>query len=129
MPASPAPKSLEFIRNDIIGVATSPFTGGQQIQDWGASYAELVVTMPPMAEADAQDWVGFFISCRGMANVFLITNPVFLALIPFRMVPGRYWRLNSNKQKWSVNDGIIYGFQFELREALRELLKTRKRLK
>jgi hypothetical protein len=118
MPAAPAPKSVEFAPNSIVGISQSPFTGQQQIQDWQAGWMEAQVTMPPMEQTDAQAWVTFLLACKGQANVFQLANTTFAGLVPAGNVPGTYWRLKSNANKWSVSDGVIYGFQFEIREAI-----------
>jgi len=118
MPSSPAPKSIEFADNFLVAASTNPFSGQQQIQDWQSEYLEARVTLPPMAEADALAWVAFLRACRGQACVFQISNTAFAARIPSGAVPGTYWCLKTNQNKWSITDGIIYGFQFEMREAI-----------
>ncbi len=116
-PSSPAPQSIEFTTTDIVGVNTSPFTGEQQIQDWQAHWLEASVTMPPMSSAQAQAWVNFFIALKGQACVFQFGDPVTPMLIPAAASATGYWRLKTNSRKRSVNEGMIYGFQFEIREA------------
>ena len=118
MPSSPAPKSVEFTDISLVGEAVSPFTAQQQIQDWQASYMEASVTLPPMSETDAADWVTFFRACKGKACVFTLANATFAGLVPAGAVPGTYWGLKNNVSKWSITDGIRYGFQFECREAI-----------
>ena len=121
MPATPAPKSVEFSDGWVVGAATNPFTQQQQIQDWNANWMEATVTLPPMSESDAQAWVTFLRSCRGSACVFALPtagSPSFASLVPSGAVPGGYWCLKANQNKWSVNDGVIYGFSFPIREAI-----------
>lgn len=118
MPATPAPKSIEFADNFLVATSANPFTGQQQIQDWQSEYLEAQVTLPPMPEADALAWVAFFRACRGQAGVFQIANAAFAARVPAGAVPAGYWCLKTNQSKWSITDGIIYGFQFEMREAI-----------
>lgn len=118
MPSAPAPKTIEFADNFNVAVSTNPFTGQQQIQDWQSEYMEARVTLPPMAETDAQAWVTFFRACRGQAGVFQLANTTFAGLVPSGAVPGTYWCLKTNQSKWSISDGVIYGFQFEIREAI-----------
>jgi hypothetical protein len=114
----PSPKSIEMTYQSIVGVSSNPFSGQQQIQDWQAHWLEMNVTMPPMAASDAANWYNFLISLDGMANVFQITDSTWLSLIPAAASVNGYWRLKTNPVKFSINDGIIYGFQFELREAI-----------
>lgn len=118
MPSSPAPKSVEFSANSIVAISNNPFTGQQQIQDWQASFLECQVTMPPMLATDAAAWVTFLLACKGPACVFQIANSTFASLVPAGTVPGTYWRLKSTVNKWSVNEAILYGLQFEMREAI-----------
>ena len=118
MPSSPAPKSVEFTKNNIVGAAVSPFTGQQQIQDWQSGWMEASVTLPPMSATDAADWVTFLLACKGTACVFMLANTTFAGLVPSGQVAGAYWRLKNNASKWSITDGIRYGFQFEIREAI-----------
>lgn len=118
MPSSPAPKDVEFTAIDVVGAVISPFTGQQQIQDWQSSWLEAAVTLPPMKETDAQAWVTFLKACKGQACVFQIANAEFAARIPSGSVPAGYWGLKSNTRKWSITDGIIYGFHFDIREAI-----------
>lgn len=124
MPAKPAaPQTIEFSVVDIVAQSTSPFTGQQQIQNWGASYMEAIVSLPPLTDAQAQAWVSFLFALQGIANVFQF-NSAFVAAYPLSLnnngsppVP-RYWRLKSNQRKWSVSEARLYGIQFEIREAI-----------
>ena len=118
MPSSPAPKSIEPTFVYIAGVSTSPFTGSQQVQDWQSSYMECQVTMPPMVASDAAAWVAFFRACKGLVNVFSLSNSTFAALIPSGLAPAGYWCLKSPGSKWSISDGLLYGFEFTMREAI-----------
>jgi hypothetical protein len=116
-PASPAPKSVKPSLEYIAGAAQNPFTGQQQIQDWGASYSEMTITMPPMEPADGLAWEAFLISCKGIVNVFQLPTSIS-SLLPAGIAPGGYWRLKANSWEWSINDGIIHGLVIEIREAI-----------
>jgi hypothetical protein len=118
MPSSPAPKSVEFTYQSVVGASNNPFTGQQQIYNWNANWTEISITMPPMDAADAAAWVNFFIACNGMANVFQLANSTFAGLVPAAANVNGYWRLKTNMSKWSINEGTIYGAQFEIREAI-----------
>jgi hypothetical protein len=118
MPPIPAPKSIEPIHQNIVAVSTNPFTGQQQVLDWNANWLEISVTMPPMPLALGQAWIDFLIACRGQANTIQISNGGFLARIPASANVNGLWRLKSNAPKWSVNEGLVVGMQFELREAI-----------
>jgi hypothetical protein len=118
MPSTPAPKSVEFSAVSIVAISNNPFSGQQQIHDWNASYLEAQVTLPPMTGTDATAWTTFLLACKGPACVFQISNSTFAGLVPAATVPGGYWRLKTNVNKWSVNDALLYGLQFEMREAI-----------
>lgn len=79
MPAFPAPQSIDFTAQDIVAVSTSPFSGKQQVQDWGASWLEASVTMPPMTHNQAQAWIAFLLQLRGQACLFQLGDPLALA--------------------------------------------------
>jgi hypothetical protein len=118
MPDTPAPASIQPVFTQIVGASVNPFTGQQQVFDWQASYMELSVTMPAMSQLEAQPWVDFLISCRGMASVFQIANSTWLGLIPATANVNGYWRLKSNSVKWSVNEALLVGLEFQIREAI-----------
>ena len=75
MPSTPAPKSIEWTAQDVVGVSTSPFTGQQQVMDWQASWLEASVQMPPMAQGAAQAWISWLLQARGQAGVFQLGDP------------------------------------------------------
>ena len=80
MPASPsAPASMEFTLQDTVATSVSPFTGQQQIQDWQASFLEASVSMPPLTQAQAQNWIAFLMALRGQAKVFQLGDPLAVA--------------------------------------------------
>jgi hypothetical protein len=117
IPALPVPKTIEPVYNSTVAATTNPFNAKQQIHDWQANYAEMKVTMPPMNATDGMTWAQFLISCNGPASVFTLPTAV-VALLPTGIVPGGYWRLKTNTVRWSVNEGLIYQLEFELREAI-----------
>src|ERR1019366_2139050 len=45
-------------------------------QDWGASYLEASVSMPPLTGAQAPAWIAFLMNLRGTLNVFQIGDPL-----------------------------------------------------
>ena len=77
MPATPAaPASVEFTAEDTVAVSISPFTGQQQVQDWGASFLEASVSLPALTHIQAQQWIAFLLALRGQANVFQLGDPL-----------------------------------------------------
>jgi hypothetical protein len=117
MPTAPSVKIIDFTANQIVSANVSPFTGEQQIQDWQASWMEASLQLPPLTQPQSVAWLNFLIACRGIACVFQL--PTFLTtLYPSGLVPGGYWRLKNNANKWSVTEPLIYGLQFDIREAI-----------
>jgi hypothetical protein len=112
----PAPASIEFSAFDIVALSKSPFTGQQQVQDWGPGPMEAKVSLPPLTDAQAQPWISFLFALKGMANVFQFT-PEFTAAYPASL-GDRFWRLKSNQRSWSINGQRLYGISFEIIEAL-----------
>ena len=76
LPTSPAPKAIEFTTNNTVAVSTSPFSGSQQVQNWGTSWLEASVTMPPMTHAQAQAWIAFLMQLQGQAGTFQLGDPL-----------------------------------------------------
>lgn len=120
-PSTPWPASMEVAHIPIVAANTNPFTGQQQVQDWGATYREVSVSFPPMKQSDAQVWIDFLKSCGGISNVFKFTS-AFAAAFPESLTTDGtsqpYWRLKANQSKWSVRRASIYGLTFEVREAI-----------
>ena len=117
MPSTPAPKDAQFSRQNVVAISISPFTGQQQVLDWQAAWLECAVTLPPMTAAHASAWVDFLIACNGQANVFQLTNTTFAAMVPSSASASGYWRLKGNVAKWSISEAVLYGINFEIREA------------
>jgi hypothetical protein len=79
LPAFPtAPKTIEWMAQDIVADATSPFTGQQQIYSWQAAWLEASVTYQPMTNAQAQAWIAFLMALQGTANIFQLGDPLML---------------------------------------------------
>jgi hypothetical protein len=79
MPATPVARTIDWTANDMVSVNTSPFTGQQQVQNWGNSLMEASVTMPVMADADARKWIAWLMACQGIAGVFAFGDPLATA--------------------------------------------------
>jgi len=77
LPTSPGFESVEFNSTDAVAIVTSPFTGQTQAQQWmGADSCSGTVTLPPLTQAQADDWIAFLMECRGMANCFFLGDPL-----------------------------------------------------
>ena len=72
----PAPATIDFSAVDIVAASTNPFTGQQQIYDWGGAMLEASVSLPPLTHTQAQAWIAFLLRLKGTANVFQFGDPL-----------------------------------------------------
>ena len=84
-----------------MATSVSPFTGQQQIQDWQASFLEASVSMPPLTQAQAQNWIAFLMALRGQAKVFQLGDP--LAVVPQGSAPARRWSMAAGQTGYTLN--------------------------
>ena len=118
MPTSPpAPASIEFSTTSAVAVSTSPFTGQQQVQDWGGRWMEAVITLPALTYDQAQTWVQWLRDVNGVAGVFQLFGSAFQTKYAGD-VGTRYWRFQENTRSWSITEARVYGITFKVREAL-----------
>jgi hypothetical protein len=77
-PTSPAPKSIELGMNDTVAMSRSPFTGQTQTQAWpGADMWDASIALPKLNADEAAVWSAFLAECRGMLNVFYLSDPAY----------------------------------------------------
>lgn len=77
LPASPGLGSVEFSSTDAVAIVTSPFTGQTQAQQWlGADSLSGTCTLPSLTQDQADNWISFLMECRGMANAFMLGDPL-----------------------------------------------------
>src|SRR5690242_17315899 len=77
LPSSPGLRKVDFSSNDTVGIVKSPFTGQQQAQKWpGADWMNGTATLPPLTQAQADEWISFLLACRGQANAFMLGDPL-----------------------------------------------------
>lgn len=77
-PTSRYPASVQIRARSVVGVSESPFSLSQQVQRhpgqaWGAS-----ITLPPMEQTVAEQWVAWLLSLNGREGTFLMGDPVQL---------------------------------------------------
>lgn len=78
-PTYPGVRSVDFTVKDSTATVPSPFTGQVQVQQWpGADMLSGTFTLPPMSQVNAAAWVAFLMELRGMANAFMIGDPMFI---------------------------------------------------
>lgn len=76
-PSKPGLRSVEFDYADAVGTVPSKFTGQVQAQKWlGADMLSGTMTLPPLTQVEADDWIAFLMQLRGMANAFQIGDPL-----------------------------------------------------
>lgn len=119
IPASPAaPESIEFTLRHPSAATQSPFTGATQVMDWGNSWMEATVSMPPLTPAQATNWIAFLNNLHGQANKFQFTA-AFVAEYAW-VTPGSlplstlYWKLKSASNKYSLTHQRVVGMSFEI---------------
>lgn len=66
---------IRMVARDLVGVATSPFTGAQQVYRHQGQYWEADITLPPMKREDADAWTSFLLRLRGQYGTFLMGDP------------------------------------------------------
>lgn len=72
----PCPKTIEYLGQNIVADATSPFTGQQQIQNWQAAWWEWSVSWQPMTEAQMCAWKAALLSLQGVSGIFQLGDPM-----------------------------------------------------
>jgi len=78
LPTNPAPRQIELGMNDANALSVSPFTGSTQVQAWpGADYWDADIALPKLLPQDAAVWSAFLAECRGMLNVFYLSDPSY----------------------------------------------------
>jgi len=63
--------------HDSVALDVSPFTGQTQSQQWlGADMLSATLNLPPLTQVQADAWMSFLAQLRGMANAFLMGDPL-----------------------------------------------------
>lgn len=77
LPTSPGLRTVEFAFNETVSTVKSIFTGQMQAQRWpGADWISGTVTLPPLTQTQADQWISTLMECRGMTNAFLLGDPL-----------------------------------------------------
>jgi hypothetical protein len=66
------PQTVKFTMIDLVGETVSPFTGGQQEQQWPGNWFEIEVSLPPMLRAQAEQWIAWLGALHGKFGTFLM---------------------------------------------------------
>ncbi len=65
-------RGAELTPVPVVGFNQSPYTGQQQIYEWPGQWLQFAVSLPPMKEAAAGEWAGFFMALHGSVGTFLL---------------------------------------------------------
>lgn len=77
MPLSPGPRTVEWSLDDPSAALTSGFSNQSQIQRWpGADILSGTFSLPPLTQAQADQWITFLMLIRGQSNAFLLRDPM-----------------------------------------------------
>jgi hypothetical protein len=87
-PATPVPRSIEWMLGDTVAANRSPFSQQQQIYNWGASILRASVSYPAMLKTEGQPWAAFLASLQGIANIFQFGDPLNTAPQNVGVTPG-----------------------------------------
>lgn len=75
MPATPAPSASSLRLRRVVAVASSPFTGQQQVQEHSGAWWEADIALPPMRRHLAAPWQAWGARLHGRAGMFLMGDP------------------------------------------------------
>lgn len=67
--------SIELRAKNTVAVSMSPFTYKQQTQSYDGEMWEADISLPPMNRDDAEAWISFLMSLKGMSGTFLLNDP------------------------------------------------------
>jgi len=74
-PTTPGFRRAQFAARSVAGITSSPFTGQQQVYSWPGEWWEATAELPAMIRADAEAWIAFLASLRGVYGTFLLGDP------------------------------------------------------
>jgi hypothetical protein len=75
LPSAPAFQKARWSLKRVTAVSESPFTGQQQVYDYGYALWTATLTLPPMLRADAANWEAFMMKLHGRVGTFLLYDP------------------------------------------------------
>lgn len=67
---------IELRAVNAVAYSSSPFTFAGQAHAYPGQMWQADVSLPPMFEADAEQWLGFLLSLRGQFGTFLLGDPL-----------------------------------------------------
>src|SRR5579864_5609042 len=66
------PRDFTMSQVNVVGETESPFTLGQQVQQWLGQQLQIEANLPPMLYAQAEQWLSFLGSLFGKYGTFLM---------------------------------------------------------
>lgn len=75
LPATLSPVSITLRARSAIGQSISPFSLSQQVYEHQGELWASDVALPPMVRADAEAWIAFLLSLRGVYGTFFMGDP------------------------------------------------------
>ncbi len=75
MPSSPEFRNIRISAVNTVSESRSPFSGVSQTQAHTGSWWEFDVELPPMTRANAEAWLAFLVSLKGLTGTFYIGDP------------------------------------------------------
>ena len=75
-PPADIARSIRFNPQTAVAESTSPFTFEQEIFEHQGQMWRATVQLPPMEQAEAEEWVAFGLALNGRAGTFLFGDPV-----------------------------------------------------
>lgn len=77
LPTAPGYRTVSLVASNKVAIVTSIFTGQAQAQRWpGADLWKGTLSLPPLTPAQADVWVAGLMQLQGMANAFLLGDPL-----------------------------------------------------
>lgn len=76
LPSTPTFRSIDFRPVEAVGQGRSRFTLQRQVQRHQGQLWVAELDLPPMPRAEAEAWVAFLLSLKGIYGTFLLGDPV-----------------------------------------------------
>lgn len=69
-------RSIQWEAGDNVAISASPFTNYEQTHRHPGHDLSAVVTLPPLKQDDAEEWIAFLLSLRGQEGSFFMGDPL-----------------------------------------------------
>lgn len=75
LPTAPGFVKTRFTAKSKVAVTMAEFTGAQNVYPHQGGHWEVELSLPPMTNAQARDWIGFLVALNGMEGTFYLGDP------------------------------------------------------